>query len=528
MAILGPDGRPIETGRLKEQVLVPGLTGVRSILSDHPARGISPSRLAQILDAAEAGDPVAYLELAEDMEERDLHYLSVLGTRKRAVSQQEWIVEAASDAAQDVKAADFVRDVLRGLDTAEAVFDSLDAVGKGYSCQEILWDTSGREWRPVEIVYGDPRWFRFDETGQKLRLYDPSAINGLDLPPGKFITHTHKAKSGLPIRGGLARIAAWSYLFKIFALKDWVGFLELYGQPMRLGWYHQGATEKQIEVLRQAVAGMGTNAAGIVPEGMRIELLKAQGAGGGSGADLYKSLCDWLDRQISKGVLGQTLTSDVGDSGSRALGDVHNDVRDDIRRADARQVERTFNRDLIGPAVRLNFGDGVGMPIIRVGLPDELSTLQKVKAFVDLAPYGLTAGASTMRDMLGIPDPDDDEDLLQQKAAPAPALPPEASPAEAQTDVSANAQTLPIEADEGDLIDRAAAAALDEGWEEMMTPIVAPLADLVDKAQSLEEVQAGLADLVGKMDASKLGETLARLGFAAQVSGFAKVPVDGN
>lgn len=528
MAILGPDGRPIETGRLKEQVLMPSLTGVRSILSDHPARGLSPSRLVQILDAAEGGDPVAYLELAEDMEERDLHYLSVLGTRKRAVSQQEWIVEAASDAAADVKAADFVRDFLRGLDTAEAVFDGLDAVGKGFSGQEILWDMSGREWRPVEIVYGDPRWFRFDETGRQLRLYDPSAIHGLDLPPGKFITHTHKAKSGVPIRGGLARIAAWSYLFKVFALKDWVGFLELYGQPLRLGWYHQGATEGQINVLRQAVAGMGTNAAAVVPEGMRIELLKAQGAGGGSGADLYKSMCDWLDRQVSKGVLGQTLTSDVGDSGSRALGDVHNDVRDDIRRADARQIERTFNRDLIVPAVRLNFGDGVGMPIIRIGLPDELSTLQKVKAFVDLAPYGLTAGASTMRDMLGIPDPADDEDLLQQKATPAPILPP---PSDGQTDVSANAQTppaAPVEPDEGDLIERAAAAALDDGWEEMMTPIIDPLADLVDRAQSLEEVQAGLADLVGKMDVSKLGETLARLGFAAQLSGFAKVPLDDN
>jgi phage gp29-like protein len=35
-----------------------------------------------------------------------------------------------------------------------------------------------------------------------------------DLAGFKYITHVHPAKSGLPIRGGLARPAAWAYLFK--------------------------------------------------------------------------------------------------------------------------------------------------------------------------------------------------------------------------------------------------------------------------------------------------------------------------
>ncbi len=62
---------------------------------------MSPQRLAAILRAADMGDAIRYFELAETIEERDLHYLGVLGTRRRAVAQLDISVEAASDSAAD-------------------------------------------------------------------------------------------------------------------------------------------------------------------------------------------------------------------------------------------------------------------------------------------------------------------------------------------------------------------------------------------------------------------------------------------
>lgn len=64
----------------------PTLGGVRSPLSGYPGDGLNPVRLANILRAADQGDPVDYLELAETIEERDPHFLGVIGTRKRAVN----------------------------------------------------------------------------------------------------------------------------------------------------------------------------------------------------------------------------------------------------------------------------------------------------------------------------------------------------------------------------------------------------------------------------------------------------------
>ena len=95
--LLGPDGEPIRKEALLEEVAAPTLSGVRRPISGHPSSGLTPGRLAALLRASEEGDPEAYLALAEDIEEKDLHYLGVMGTRKRAVSGVE--APAGGDAA---------------------------------------------------------------------------------------------------------------------------------------------------------------------------------------------------------------------------------------------------------------------------------------------------------------------------------------------------------------------------------------------------------------------------------------------
>src|ERR1700679_275008 len=89
-------GREVDTGMLREEQAAPTMAGVRNIYSVmHPSIGLTPERLTGILQQAEFGDPYLYLELAEEIEEKDLHYLAVLGTRKNAVAQLDLIGRAA-------------------------------------------------------------------------------------------------------------------------------------------------------------------------------------------------------------------------------------------------------------------------------------------------------------------------------------------------------------------------------------------------------------------------------------------------
>ena len=96
-------GRPIEYDQLTQEVAAPRLTGVRQVWHQSVASGLTPGRLASLLQAAAEGDARDYLTLAEEMEERDLHYASVLGTRKLALAGLNIRVEAATDDKEDMR-----------------------------------------------------------------------------------------------------------------------------------------------------------------------------------------------------------------------------------------------------------------------------------------------------------------------------------------------------------------------------------------------------------------------------------------
>jgi phage gp29-like protein len=438
-------GREVDTGMLSGEQAAPTMAGIRNIYSVmHPSVGLTPHRLSQILQAAEIGDPYLYLELAEEMEEKDLHYLAVLGTRKNAVSQLDLIVRAASSASEDQRAASIVREmIVEGpIQLDSVMFDILDAVGKGFSATEIMWDRSGREWAPVELKWRDPRWFAFDWiSGEQMLVRTlkgemeatPSRAGvsprhfGGDVPgwtqtgigiqpmtaplaPFKFIVHFAKAKAGLPIRGGLARAAGWSYLFKNYVLKDWVTFTEVFGQPLRVGKYHPGASEQDKQALLQAVSNIGTDAAAIIPESMLIEFTEAHQS---SSAELYEHFCEYLDAQVSKAVLGQTLTTEMPRTGgSRAAAQVHDAVRRDILNADARRLSATLKRDLIQPVVDLNMGPQTRYPTIELGLPDDSDVKVFAEIVAMLADRGLRVSQKTILDKLGIAQADVGEEVL--------------------------------------------------------------------------------------------------------------------
>jgi phage gp29-like protein len=429
-------GRPIERALLKRELAAPEtVSGVRQIISGHPASGITPQRLAALLRAAEHGDPTGYLELAEDMEERDLHYQGVLGTRKLAVIQRHITVEAASDDAAGQAHADLIREWLAREEITAELFDMLDAIGKGFSVTEIMWDTAARSqampgrvlWLPARLEWRDPRWFDFANDGRTVLLRTapadglppaPMALSSYgsgraELPAGKFIVHAHKAKSGLPIRGGLARAACWAWMFKSFSLKDWVVFAEAYGQPLRVGKYGPGASPAEKDALLAAVANIASDCAAIIPDSMLVEFVSAPTSGGGSSGSttLYKDLCDWLDQQVSKAVLGQTTTTDAI-SGGHAVAREHRLVQEDIERADARLLAGTLNRQLVPLIIAFNFGQVAALPRISIGRAEPVDITAESEALAKLVPLGLEVEMSVVRDRLGYPDPAPDARLL--------------------------------------------------------------------------------------------------------------------
>ncbi|MBB2685152.1 UNVERIFIED_ORG: phage gp29-like protein [Rhizobium etli] len=394
-------GRIVLGKELMEQVADARVGSMRNPFSGHPADGMTPQRLASILRAAANGEPEAYFELAEDIEERDLHYAAVLATRKRSVSQLPVTVKAASDSAEHKKHAALVQSWIDDGVLQSSLFDMLDAVGKGLSVTEIDWQYRLGSMLPRDLTWRTQRWFTFDqEDGETVLLRE--GVVGAPLAPHKFIIHRHKTKSGLTIRSGIARVACWAWMFKSFTIKDWAIFAQNYGQPIRLGRYGPGATEAQKDVLWRAVSSIAGDCAAIIPRDMLVEFVDVGSKS--SSTDMYERRADWLDRQISKLVLGQTTTTDAI-SGGHAVSQEHRLVQEDIERSDAMCLTGTVNSQLIPNIIAFNFGPQDHYPQVKIGRPDELPIKDFAEAFDKLAKHGLTAEESFLQDRMGIPAP---------------------------------------------------------------------------------------------------------------------------
>jgi phage gp29-like protein len=500
-------GRPIQYDKLTEELAAARTTGIRQIWHQSVASGLTPGRLASILQAAAEGSAHDYLTLAEEMEERDLHYASVLGTRKLAISGLSIRVEAASDDAEDVRRADQLKEIVDSPEFGELQADLTDAMGKGYAVSEIMWDRSGKTWNPLRFEPRDQRFFQFDrDTGRELRLLDEAdPVNGVALAPYKFIVHLPRIRSGLPIRGGLARLAAVGYMCKAWTWKDWMGFADIFGMPMRVGRYGPGASKDDIATLMSAVANLGSDAAAVIPDSMRIDFTQAANVTGAG--DFFKGLAEWWDKQVSKAVVGQIMSTDDGSSMAQAM--VHNEVRLDLLQADAKAESNTLNRYFVRPWCDLNFAPGRPYPRLIIDVPQPEDTKLLVDALEKLVPLGLKVEQSVIRDKLNIPAPAVGAELL---GIPAPV----ATPPLAQATNSEQTPTKPVVM--ADIVDnqvrtmeRAAGVYVDD--------MVEQIKELLDTVNSLEEFRDRLIETYPAMTTSQLADAIADGLTAASLAG---------
>ncbi len=517
-AILGPDGNAIDVPLFTQEFAPTMQWGVRSIQMDTVASGLTPERLADIMRQANHGHARAYLTLAMEMEERYMHYRSQLQVRRLAFDTIE--PKVTTPQGVNAKIIDAVTELVNDPGFRAACSDLQDGVAKGYSMVEPIWDYQRGLMRPVHYKHRDPRFFQFDRiTLEDLRLASDTNFDGSPIPPGLFICHMPSILTGLPLRSGLARPVSWSFIVQSFTLQDWSAFAEIYGIPFRVGKYNAGASDGDKRTLLHAVRSIASDAAAIIPMGMEIDFQAVQGS---HGEAVFGNLLGYLDRQVSKVVLGQTMTADEGSSLGQAK--IHNEVRIDIKRADAQQTAGTINRDLIPWFVAMNFGpqDVYPQADFPVAEPEDIKAI--TEGVARLVPLGLRVSAREMREKLALSEPEEGEELLapppKPEALPAPqplpALPAPKAPAMLSLPAGhpggcrcAGCATVRLAATDPtrDAIDDLVDGQLSD-WEAITDPLLEGIFALAADATSFEDVLARLDTL--RIDSGPLRERLAR------------------
>ena len=380
--------------------------------------GAVPNR-DPLLQSQTPGSFYAYAYgLFEEALDKDAHLAAIVAQRKAAVLSWERSIAPADSSPEARAVAQFVEAALEGIGarasgarasltvanggqgrppsgqqaktgetsltpTAGGGFEHdlselLDAIPYGFAVSEVLWEevqssrvkvqadpalaTSpepstlnldpGRILVPAALLSRHPRRFVFGADSEPRLLTAAQPLTGEALPWRKFLVFApygrHENPYGLPA----LRSVWWLAYFKRQALKFWVMYAEKFGSPTAVLKHPLSATEKEKRAYRRIIGTIQQETGLVVPEGVDLSLLEAQRAGS---VGTYRELCDFCNREMSKALLGQTLTTEVAERGSLGLGSVHYAVREDIVRQDARALMALINGQLIRWIVDLNF-----------------------------------------------------------------------------------------------------------------------------------------------------------------------------
>lgn len=421
-----------------------GVTGKTTVAQDNRPLSqqylrLGPQNLASvssIMREADTGYMWRLCDLFEDYRNKDCHLQTVVSRRERALADVPWQMIPASEKRRDLKIAAWVEEVLRSLggerlgateprSLTETITHLNGAVFHSYSAGEVLWRRDGKYVRPVGVLPMLPRRFIYSQMDASLRWYDVmgplTAYPGLDLlndfPEGRFLVHRPRTNGAIGSREGIIRPLIFAALFRNWTVADWPRLGELAWKPNRIGTFKKAsATDEDRIALENALQNLTSLGWASIPDSTDIEISYAKNRGADSGG-VHAALANFLAAEMSKITLGSTLTVEQGRVGSNALGNVHQDVTQAIRDADARAMEATIQRQLINPLVRLNFGATVPIPLFRFVTEEGADLTQLATALQKLVSSTSGCGmkaipAQWVRSTFGIPEPLIGEELI--------------------------------------------------------------------------------------------------------------------
>ena len=307
----------------------------------------------------------------------DPHVFACTQSRKAGVLSLDWEINRGLDKDQN---AEEIEKLLKRLDLQKIISDILDATQFGFQPLEIIWkrDKSGHI-MPERVTAKPPEWFCFDDDNN-LKFRTKENYYGEIVPDKKFLLAQNNPSYNNPYGERTLSRVFWNVTFKKGGLKFWVVFTEKYGMPHLIGKHPRGSTKEETNSLADMLEDMVQDAIAVIPDDSSIEIQEASKS---SSAEIYEKLIDKMNTEISKAILGQTLTTEIGSTGSYAASNTHMQVRQDIIDSDKKLVEGVINQ-LIQWIYEINFANAE-VPVFELYEPEDvdLNLAQRDKILSD-------------------------------------------------------------------------------------------------------------------------------------------------
>ena len=422
----------------------------------------------------------------------DPHVGACIESRKAGVKSLNWEIIPTESAEQ----SQFIQKIFENLRIDQIVSEILDAPLFGFQPLEITWKNEDGFIIPSDIQGKPPEWFCFGNSNE-LRFKPQGSIDGEELPYGKFLLAVHDASYSNPYGSKLLSRCYWPVMFKKGGMKFWTMFVERFSGAFAIGKYPRGAQQEEIDSLANMLENLVQSAVAAIPDDSSVQILEAGGKGASS--EVFKSFCEFFNAEISKAIVGQTMTTEVGANGSYAAGKVHEGVRQDIVASDSRLVTDVMNT-LISLICEFNFNQTDSLPKFGFWSEKDVDKTQAERDATLLNTKGFRFTANYWKKTYGFEDEDFNIIDMNEQA-------------------SMFSRTEPVYKDEADYLTDSMTV---EDVENEMDGILKPVIELLEKSDSYDEVLKKLPEIYDGMDSDSLAVMLDRAMFLMSLYGRLK------
>lgn len=404
---------PLRSEKRKARSSLQGIFAPEPLIDKYPSivgSGLSLSYLSAAYRQSLTGYRRTFVDALSELLERDPHLYAVVMQRVLTAAGARIVIQPRDP--QSARCRTLAKNVQKIIDNIENFRQSVSTLifsglFYGLGGNEILWDVDynvikrRQTFVPKKLTFIHSRRLSYTDPGSwDLHIWDQgwavegrSRIGGqwglrINDYPGKFLIFSPQVRADYPTREGVGRIVGFWSALKIMGARGAAQYVERYAKPWAIATYTttSSGTPRAAEASSQnndvgaanaalRALGTGSLAGAIIPDSIKIQLQQVTGSRSNIGHKDWIAICN---AEMSKGVLGQTDTTDGTGSGSRARAEVMKTGANQIARSDVMLIADCFQQQLVDWICRINW-------------PNEFDLRPKIAFVVDPEPdpYGV-------------------------------------------------------------------------------------------------------------------------------------------
>lgn len=340
----------------------------------------------------------------------------LMESRISSITCLDWIIEPVSEDESDIEVSDFIKGIFHDNDKFPVWCSNILGDGQrvGYSVQLINWKLSKeKKFIPDDLIAQIPDRFRFDPLTRELRILtldNPS--EGTPPAPYRWLVFSFHPRYSNPYGVSLLRSVFWDWYFKHYAVKWWVQAAERGAVVSPWGYYPKGTPVEEQVKMALALKNFLGNKYGLSEEGTKVEFPHIT-----LDPEFSSRLVDTLNASMRYRIEGSELASGTAESGSRALGETHQERYQTRIETDAKALMTVINV-LIRWIVEINYGDIVP-PRFKIKYEQEKDTTPARLNLETAAKLGIPVTVEDAADLLQLPLAPEGETALIKNPTPA-------------------------------------------------------------------------------------------------------------